>query len=65
MALIERHSLDAAARLVRIEHSLEAAEVLGNAKRLQVIIENLLSNALKYTPKEALYKFDCGRGRMD
>ena len=54
MALIERHSLDAAARFVRIEHSLEAAEVLGNAKRLQVIIENLLSNALKYTPSGGL-----------
>lgn len=50
MELVERHSLDAAAHSVRLEHALEAAETMGNPKRLQVIIENLLSNAVKYTP---------------
>jgi two-component system sensor histidine kinase GlrK len=48
--LVERYSLDAAAHSVRIESALEAATTTGNPKRLQVIIENLLSNALKYTP---------------
>jgi signal transduction histidine kinase len=37
MELIERHAPDAAARSVRIEHSLEATTVVGNPKRLQVI----------------------------
>jgi two-component system sensor histidine kinase GlrK len=50
MELIEQHALDAAAHSVRIEHALEAVKVVGNPKRLQVIVENLLSNALKYTP---------------
>jgi two-component system, NtrC family, sensor histidine kinase GlrK len=50
LELIERHGPDAAAHSVRIEHSLEAVMVVGNPKRLQVIVENLLSNALKYTP---------------
>lgn len=50
MELIEQHALDAAAHSVRIEHALEAVQVVGNPKRLQVIVENLLSNALKYTP---------------
>ncbi|RPH99437.1 MAG: histidine kinase [Lysobacterales bacterium] len=52
MELIERHAPDAAGRAVRIEHSLEAVTVAGNPKRLQVIVGNLLSNALKYTPPE-------------
>ncbi|MDT8321500.1 MAG: ATP-binding protein [Xanthomonadales bacterium] len=51
LELVERHSLDAAAHSVRIEHSLQATTVVGNPKRLQVIVENLLSNALKYTPQ--------------
>lgn len=51
MQLIERHSLDAAAHSVEIEHELEAVQVIGNPKRLRVIVENLLSNALKYTPR--------------
>lgn len=48
--LVERHSLGAAAHSVRIERALEAVTTMGNPKRLQVIVENLLSNALKYTP---------------
>jgi two-component system, NtrC family, sensor histidine kinase GlrK len=48
--LIERHVLDAAARSVLVEHSLEAVTIAGNPTRLQVIVGNLLSNALKYTP---------------
>jgi two-component system sensor histidine kinase GlrK len=50
MELIERHAPDASARAMRIEHSLEITTVVGNPKRLQVIFENLLSNAMKYTP---------------
>lgn len=50
MELIERYAQDASGRSVRIEHSLEAITVVGNPKRLQVIFENLLSNALKFTP---------------
>jgi two-component system sensor histidine kinase GlrK len=48
--LVERHALDADAHSVGVEHSLDPTTVLGNSKRLQVIVENLLSNALKYTP---------------
>lgn len=50
MELIERHSEDAAARSVHIDHDLEETEWAGNPKRLQIIVANLLSNALKYTP---------------
>lgn len=51
LELVERHSLDATARAMRIDHVLEASTVEGNPQRLRVIVENLLSNALKYTPQ--------------
>jgi two-component system sensor histidine kinase GlrK len=50
MELVEQHALEAAAHSVRIEHALELVQMVGSPKRLQVIVENLLSNALKYTP---------------
>ena len=62
MALIERHSLDAAARSVRIEHHLEITPMAGNAKRLQIIVENLLSNAVKYTPPGGLIEVRLRQG---
>lgn len=50
MELLERHALEAAAHSVRLAHDLEVATLQGSPKRLQVIVENLVSNALKYTP---------------
>jgi two-component system sensor histidine kinase GlrK len=52
--LIERYAPDAATHSVRIRQQLDAVQVVGNAKRLNVIIENLLSNALKFTPPGGL-----------
>lgn len=47
---IERQATMATARDVSIDHSLEPARLLGTPKCLQLIVENLLSNALKYVP---------------
>lgn len=48
--VIERETANAAARSVTIESELAPTRVLGSARRLQVIVENLLSNALRYSP---------------
>lgn len=50
MELVERHAQAASTRSVNVRHDLTPARVTGNPKRLQVIVDNLLSNALKYTP---------------
>jgi len=47
--VIDRQSLAAAGRSVSIVQSLAPVRMIGSPKRLQVIVENLLSNALKYT----------------
>lgn len=47
---IERQSLAAEGRSISIVPSLAPVRMIGSPKRLQVIVENLLSNALKYTP---------------
>lgn len=48
--LIERQVPAAQARSVTIDHALEPVRRSGNARRLQVIVDNLLSNALNHTP---------------
>lgn len=47
---IERQAITARARSVTLRQILDPAPLFGNAKCLQVIVDNLISNALKYTP---------------
>jgi two-component system sensor histidine kinase GlrK len=47
---LEKFTLALKARSVTLTTSLTSVVVNGNAKRLRVIFDNLLSNALKYTP---------------
>jgi two-component system sensor histidine kinase GlrK len=48
--VVERHAQAAATRNVALRQDLRPAVITGSPKRLQVIVDNLLSNALKYTP---------------
>lgn len=48
--VLEQSKLALVARSVKLKVSMTAAVVRGNTKRLRVIIDNLISNAVKYTP---------------
>lgn len=47
---VEVHTTARTARNVKLKVKLADCTVLGQPKRLEVIIDNLLSNAIKYTP---------------
>lgn len=49
--IVERQATAASARSVSFRTSIEPARVTGNSKCLEVIVDNLVSNALKYTPE--------------
>jgi two-component system sensor histidine kinase GlrK len=49
-AVIENHRLAAAGRNVRIAPQLPPLSLRADAEKLRVIVDNLLSNALKYSP---------------
>lgn len=48
--VLEQSKLALAARSIVLQTTLSSAIVEGNRKRLQIIINNLVSNAVKYTP---------------
>ena len=47
---VETHALAAASRSIRIDLDTEPAPLLADRDKLRVVIDNLLSNALKYSP---------------
>ena len=48
--LLEEYQLQLRGKSVTVEASLEPLELMGNAEQLRTIADNLLSNALKYSP---------------
>jgi two-component system sensor histidine kinase GlrK len=51
--VLGEHKLAALARLVTFEQQLEPALVIGDAVKLRTIVDNLVSNAIKYSPRSA------------
>src|SRR5439155_21244962 len=49
--VIKEQKLAALARRITFDARLKPAEVIGDAERIRVIIDNLVSNAIKYSPR--------------
>ena len=49
--VLREQKLAAVARLITIEAELPSAMVIGDAEKLRTIIDNLMSNAIKYSPR--------------
>lgn len=52
--VIEAHQLLITSGRTRVERNLARLTVMGDSERLRVIIDNLFTNALKYSPEEGI-----------
>lgn len=50
--VLRTHRLVAAARAIRFERKLSPVLVQGDADKLRVVIDNLITNAIKFSPRE-------------
>jgi two-component system sensor histidine kinase GlrK len=51
--VLNEHKLAALARMVTFDQELVPAHIVGDADRLRTIVDNLVSNAIKYSPRSA------------
>src|SRR6185436_5451933 len=51
--VLSEHKLAAFARMVTFEHQLAPALVVGDADKVRTIVDNLVSNAIQYSPRSA------------
>ncbi len=52
--VLRTHRLVAAARAIRFERKLTPLLVEGDADKLRVVVDNLITNAIKFSPREGL-----------
>lgn len=52
--VLRTHRLVAAARAIRFERKLAPVLVQGDADKLRVVIDNLITNAIKFSPREGV-----------
>ena len=63
--VLRTHRLVAAARNIRFERKLEPVMVEGDAEKLRVIIDNLITNALKFSPREGVVRIELSKNGED
>ncbi len=51
--VLKEHKLAALARMVTFEADLRPALIAGDAEKIRTIVDNLISNAIKYSPRSA------------
>jgi two-component system, NtrC family, sensor histidine kinase GlrK len=56
--VVREQRLAAVARMITFDAKIEPATVIGDAEKLRTIIDNLLSNALKYSPRNATVRLN-------
>jgi two-component system sensor histidine kinase GlrK len=49
--VVREHKLAAIARLITVTSNLRSAAVIGDGEKIRTIVDNLVSNALKYSPR--------------
>ena len=49
--VVKEHKLAALARIVSFEAKLRSATVVGDGEKIRTIVDNLVSNAIKYSPR--------------
>ena len=49
--VVREHKLAALARMIAFEPDLQPAQVTGDADKIRTIVDNLVSNAIKYSPR--------------
>jgi two-component system sensor histidine kinase GlrK len=67
--VLRTHRLVAAARAIRFERKLAPVVVEGDADKLRVVIDNLITNAIKFSPREGTIRIglmeDAGSAVLD
>jgi two-component system sensor histidine kinase GlrK len=67
--VVREHKLAALARAITIETDLMGPIVIGDADRLRTIVDNLVSNAIKYSPRAGVIEVrltqEAGEARLD
>ncbi|MEP7180591.1 MAG: ATP-binding protein [Betaproteobacteria bacterium] len=58
--VMKEHKLAALARLVTFDPKLDPALVIGDGEKLRTIVDNLVSNAIKYSPRSGVIELVLG-----
>lgn len=56
--VLRMHRLVAAARAIRFERKLTPVMVEGDADKLRVVVDNLVTNAIKFSPREGVIRIE-------
>ncbi len=56
--VVREHKLAALARMIAFESDLKPAQVIGDGDKIRTIVDNLVSNAIKYSPRSGAIGID-------
>ena len=56
--VVREHKLAALARMIAFEPDLKPAQVIGDGDKIRTIVDNLVSNAIKYSPRSGAIAID-------